>query len=241
MVILQNFILFLRKEITMKKFIYVAVFCLIQLGVNAQRVSKISISNTGIMESISVGLDANVILNISPTGDLINYGIEYFSERVANYSRVEPYTGRTEMYAATDDKAFAGKLKYIGRFAITYYSSYEDESLRGKIKSIGTFQINYYMPFDNELEKGKLKTIGGTTLTYYSSFENESVKGKLKSFGTTNISYYTSFDDSAFRGKLKNIGAVSFTYYPSYDRQSAGAMKTGNQIQNINGVYFVIR
>ncbi len=225
----------------MRRFIIFCFFVLANVFVSAQKITRVTITGSGITEMVTVKLNDNAIVNLSLTGNVINYGMEYFSERVSNYSRLENYNGRVEMYAATDDNASAGKVKYIGGTAITYYASYEDESLRGKIKMIGTLAINYYMPYENELEKGKIKNIGSSSFTYYSSFDNADLKGKLKSIGTTNLNYYSSFDDKAFRGKIKSIGYISFTYYSSYEKQFAGAMKTGNVFQNlVAGINFVI-
>jgi hypothetical protein len=199
----------------------------------AQKITKVSINNTGITESISVGLDDNGIINISPEGNIISYGTEYFSERVTNYSRLENYNGRIEMYATYDDKSFQGKVKYMGRAAFNYYASYEDEALRGKIKSIGALIFTYYMPYEDVSLRGKIKSIGANQITFFTSFENEILRGKLKSVGNTAINYYSAFDDKAFKGKIKSVGNVNFTYYASYDRQFAGAMKTGFQTQNV--------
>lgn len=208
----------------------------------AQKISRVTLSTMGQTEMITINSADNAVINLSPTGQIINYGTEYFSERVQNYSRVEPYTGRIELYTDRDDKAFVGKLRYLGGLAITYFASYEDESLRGKVKKVGTINITYYMPFDNQAENGKIKSIGNNAVLYYSSFDNKDLQGKLKSFGGTSISFYNSFDDKAFSGKIKSIGANSFTYYPSFDRQAPGAMKAGSNMQNlIGGINYIIR
>ena len=148
-------------------------------------------------------------------------------------------------YAFTEndpaDKAFLGKVKYIGRNAVTYYASYDLETLRGKIKTIGNLAINYFMEYDDINLKGKIKNIGNTTLQYFSSFDNPALRSKLKSVGSTNLNYYTSFDDKAFQGKIKNIGQINFSYYPSFEKQFAGAMKTGNQTQNVAGINYFIQ
>jgi uncharacterized protein YuzE len=225
----------------MKNLFTPVIFVLLTMGSFAQRIAKVTMSNTGVTEMITIGLDENTVVNISQDGNIINYGVEYFSERISNYSRLEQYNGRVDLYAATDDKFAQGKLKYIGRTSVTYFAAYEDESLRGKIKTIGNLIFNYFMPFDEESAKGKIKSIGSSSLSYYSSFENDGLKGKLKSIASTNLSYYSSFDDKAFRGKIKSIGSVSFTYYSSFDRQFAGAMKTGSQQQNVNGINFMVR
>lgn len=225
----------------MKQFFILSLFFVCGSVVMAQRIAKVNITNSGTTESFTIGLDENVIINVSPDGNLINYGVDYFSEKVVNYSRLEKYNGRIEMFTTTDDKSYQGKLKYIGRTGVTYYASYEDELLRGKIKSIGSLVFTYYQPFEDALLKGKIKSIGVNQIGFYNSFDNDALRGKLRAVGSTSLNYYTSFDNEAFRGKIKNIGSVNFTYYPSYDRQFAGAMKTGNQTQNIGGITFLIR
>lgn len=206
----------------------------------AQRIFKITLNGSGNTEMISVSTD-DAVINLSPTGEVISYGVEYFSEKISNYSRLENYTGRIEKYAATDERSFQGKLKYLGRTPLLYYASYDTEALRGKVKNIGNLQMEYYMPYEDEALRGKIKSIGSNVFTYYSNFDNEALRGKLKSVGITNLSYYSSFDDKAYKGKIKSIGQVAFSYYPSYDARYAGAMKTGNQTQNINGVFFYIK
>ncbi len=223
----------------MKQICLLLILCVFAFGSNAQRIAKVTLNAAGGTEMISIGLD-DAIINVSLTGNIINYGIEYFSEKISNYSRMENYNGRLEMYTATDDKAFQGKVKYIGRTPVTYYASYDIEALQGKIKSIGNLTFNYYMPYDEESARGKIKSIGSNNVTFYTSYDNEALRGKLKSIGNTNLNYYSSFEDSAFRGKIKSIGQVSFTYYASFDRQFAGAMKTGTQRQNVNGINFVV-
>ncbi len=225
----------------MKRIAIIILSATISMASFAQRIAKVNITNAGTTESFTIGLDENVIINISPAGNLISYGVDYFSEKISNYSRLENYNGRIEMYTATDDKSFQGKLKYIGRTGVTYYASYEDESLRGKIKSIGSLVFSYYQPFEDALLKGNIKSIGANQVGFYNSFDNDALKGKLKMIGSTSLNYYSSFDNEAFRGKIKSIGSINFTYYPSYDRQFAGAMKTGNQTQTIGGIIFLIR
>ena len=209
-------------------------------SVFSQRIFKITLTGTGSTEMITVATD-DAVINISPEGNVISYGIEYFSEKIANYSRLENYTGRIDMYGTYEDKASQGKLKYLGKTPVTYYASYDLEFLRGKLKSIGSLSVSYYMQYDDEALRGKMKSIGSSALNYFSSFDNESLKGKLKSAGITNLNYYSSFDDIAFKGKIKSIGQVSFSYYPSFDSRHAGALKSGAQWQNINGIIFYIK
>lgn len=225
----------------MKYFIFILFFAVTTITSFAQRISKVTITNAGITESLSIGLDENVVLNVTPNGDLLNYGIEYISERISNYTRVENYIGRTEMYSAYGDKAFQGKIKYLGKTSITYYASYEDAMLSGKIKSIGNLNFTYYMPYEDEILRGKIKSIGSNAIAFFNSFDNVTLKGKLRSVSATQLNYYSSFDDKAFQGKIKSIGSVSFTYYSSFETQYAGAMKTGSMQQNVNGINYCIR
>jgi hypothetical protein len=210
-------------------------------NLSAQRISKISINSAGILQMFSITTDDNAVINLKPDGEVVNYGTEYFSEKIQNYSRIEKFNGRVDLFGATDDKALLGKLKYIGRTAITYYASYDVEALRGKIKTIGSLAINYFMEYDDTNLKGKMKNIGNTQLQYFTSFDNEAMRGKLKSVGSTNLNYYNSFEDKAIKGKIKSIGQNNFTYYTSFEKQFAGSMKTGSQSQNIAGVTYFIQ
>ena len=75
----------------------------------------------------TITTDDNAVINLNSNGEVVNYGTEYFSEKIQNYSRIEKFNGRVDLFSVTDDKAFQGKLKYIGRTAITYYASYDIE------------------------------------------------------------------------------------------------------------------
>lgn len=225
----------------MRYILTVVIFsCFITTSI-AQRITKITLSTAGALQNFTISTDDNAVINLSPSGEVINYGTEYFSEKIQNFSRVEKFNGRVDLFAATDDKSFQGKLKYIGRTAVTYYASYDVEALRGKIKSIGNLAVNYFMDYDDATLKGKIKNIGNNQLQYFTSFDNEALRGKLKSVSSTNLSYYTSFDERAFQGKIKSIGQINFTYYPSYDKQFAGAMKSGNYTQNVSGITYLIQ
>jgi len=217
--------------------IFVFTFC---YSAFSQRISRITITGSGAAEMFTIATD-DAIINISPEGNLINYGIEYFSENVNNYSRLEKYQGRVDLFGNYDDKSFQGKLKYLGKTPVTYYASYDLETLQGKVKSIGSIMITYYMQYEDAALRGKIKSIGNNQLTWFSAFDNEALRGKLKSAGITNLSYYASFEDISFRGKIKTIGSVQFSYYPSFDTRFAGAMKTGAQSLNINGITFFIK
>lgn len=225
----------------MKNIFLTIILCGSVLNIFAQRITKVNMSGQGTTDLLAITTDDNAQLNVSPDGNLVSYGVEYFSEKIQNYSRLEKYNGRTDFYTSTDDKMFGGKLKYIGRTPVTYYASYEVETLRGKIKSIGNLLFSYYMQYDDEFIKGKLKSIGSNQISYFTSFDNQALRGKLKTLGSTNLNYYTSFDDKAFAGKIKAIGQINFTYYPSYDKQYAGSMKTGSYTQNVAGVNYFIQ
>ena len=223
----------------MKQAFSLILFSIAVLFTNAQRIAKVTIAASSSIESMCIATDDAVVI-INQTGAILNYGVEYFSEKIPNYSRIENYTGRVENYTTYDDKAYQGKLKYLGRAAVTYYASYDLASLQGKIKSIGNLVFTYYQDFEDESLKGKIKSIGSTAVNYYSSFENDAIKGKVKSIGNTSLVYFGSFEDAALRGKIKSIGQSAFTYYTSFEKQNAGALKTGNRMQNINGITYLM-
>ena len=207
----------------------------------AQRISKISLSAVGDLKMFSITTDDNAVINLSANGDIINYGTEYFSEKIQNYSRIEKFNGRVDLFDAADDKALQGKLKYLGRTAVIYYASYDIEALRGKVKNIGNLAISYFMDYDDASLKGKMKSIGNNQLQYFTSFDNKTLRGKLKAVGSTNLNYYNSFEDKAVQGKIKSIGQTNFTYYTSFEKQFAGGMKTGNQNVNVSGISYFIQ
>ena len=225
----------------MKALSTVIIFLICITSLSAQKISKISINSAGVLQMFTITTDDNAVINLNSNGEVVNYGTEYFSEKIQNYSRIEKFNGRVDLFSVTDDKALQGKLKYIGRTAITYYASYDIEALRGKIKTIGNLSLDYYMQYDDATLKGKIKNIGSTQLQYFTSFDNEALRGKLKNVGNTNLNYFTSFEDKAIKGKIKSIGQTSFTYYTSFEKQFAGAMTTGNQTQNIGGINYLIQ
>lgn len=208
----------------------------------AQRVSRVTIMNNGTLYGFSILTSPdNVTINLSPDGNIMEFGTEYQSERITDYTRIEKYLGRVDYYTNMDDEAFRGKVKYIGNTQITYYASFEADSLRGKVKNIGMVMLDYYRPYDDAIVKGKLKSFGTSNVTYYTSFDNQAMRGKLKSFANVPLTYYSSFDDKAYTGKIKSIGNVSYTYYSSFDRNYAGSFKTGTQNVYANGINFYLK
>lgn len=211
------------------------------MAVFGQRISKITITGSGSLSDIVIGLDENVQVYLSKDGQITKWGFDRFIGYQENYNDyLEPYVGRVEYYSENDDVALRGKVKYIGKTMLTYYASYEMESLRGKLKSIGSLNMGYYQAYDDKAMAGSLKTVGQQNIDWYSSFENEGLRGKLKGVAGTPITYYGSFEDKAFRGKLKSIGSNTFTYYSSTEQYS-GSIKSGASTVTINGIKFYIR
>ncbi len=226
----------------MKKYFLSLFFLTACTFIKAQRIYRVAIFNDGKMGNISIASgNENVIINITADGIIAEWGTEYRSERITDFTRLEKYLGRTDYYIASDDVALRGKVKYIGNTPITYYASYENELFRGKVKTIGTLQINYYQPYEDALVKGKIQKIGSTELAYFTSFDNEALRGKLRQIGITALNYYPSFEDKAIKGRIKSIGSFSYTYYSSFDRQYAGALKTGAQSVFANGINFYLK
>lgn len=225
----------------MKKILSVTVALVFCMAVFGQRISKITITGSGSVSDIVIGLDENVMVYISKEGQITRWGFDRFIGTQENYNDyLEPYVGRVEYYTQNDDEALRGKVKYIGKVMLTYYPSYELESLRGKLKSIGSLNMVYYQAYEDKAMAGNLKTIGQQNIEWYASYENEGLRGKLKNFGGTAITYYGSFEDKAFRGKLKSIGSNTFTYYSSSEQYS-GSIKSGASTVTVNGVKFNIR
>jgi len=225
----------------MKKIILsFAAFFIFNACAFSQNISMISITGKGEVDIISFGLDENVQVYISKTGNISKWGFDRYIGYQENYTgTLDPYAGRVEYYSQNDDEALRGRVKYIGKTLLTYFASYENESLKGKLKSIGSYKLDYYLPFEDKAFAGNLRSIGQYAITWYASYENEALRGKLKMAGATSIVYYGSFEDKAYRGKVKSIGSNTLTYYSSFEQYS-GAIKTGSPILNVNGIkYFV--
>jgi hypothetical protein len=227
----------------MKKLLAVIVIPFFMLPLMAQKIAKISLQNNGHFDRVTVELGEAVVLHLSKTGQIVKWGVDIYTGRDDNYKdRLDEYTGKTGYFAPTEDSAYRGKIKFIGRTYLTYYASYENEWLQGKIKSIGNLSIDYYQAYENEAYRGNIKNAGPLLFAWYPSYDNEGFRGKLKSMGTTPLIYYSSFDDIAYRGKIKSIGSSTFTYYSSFDRAGyQGALKTGAQIIIVNGVKYLTR
>ena len=225
----------------MKKIFLLTVAFVLCMAVFSQRISKITITGSGMLSDIVVGLDENIQVYLTKDGQISKWGFDRFIGYQENYNDyLEPYVGRVDYYSENDDAALKGKVKYIGRTLLSYYPSYEIESLRGKLKSIGSLSLGYYLAFDDKAMAGSLKTIGQQNIEWYASYENEGLRGKLKAVGATAIAYYGAFEDKAFRGKIKSIGSNHFTYYSSSE-QFSGSMKNGATFVIANGVKFYLR
>lgn len=226
----------------MKKILLALPVTLLFVFASAQQITQVSLSNSNADIIYSFTVDGNVLININKDGNIVEWGTALPSWRMGYYpGKLEPYIGRVEYYGPADNEAFRGKPKYIGSAAITYYSAYENENFAGKVKGIGSATLDYYNAYDNEAFRGKLKNAGNTLLSYYASYDNEAYKGKLKALGNTSITYYSSFEDKAYKGKLKSIGSYTWSYYSSFDQiEYRGAMKTGNQVQLVNSVNYIL-
>jgi hypothetical protein len=184
----------------MKKIITAAAFLLLSQLIMAQKLGRISLLNDGSIDRFTMEMGEDVIMHISKEGQLLKWGIDPYVGREDNYQdRIDAYTGKSGVYADTEDPAVVGKLKFIGKNYITYYTSYEDAFLQGKIKSIGNLQFSYYLDYENEAFRGRLKSIGQNNISWYGSMENEHVKGKLKSVGATALTYYGNTADAIIR------------------------------------------
>jgi hypothetical protein len=228
----------------MKKILLTAVIALVSVSSFAQKITKVELGGNGNATIISVTLDESVVMNLSQNGDLAEWGVNRYAERPNDYipRKLDEYTGRVEYYNESDNEAFRGKIKYIGKTLITYYASFDNQFQAGRIKSIGGMNFDYYNNYDEVGSQGKIKSAGTSNFTYYSSYENEAIRGKIKNVGSVSIEYYSSISDKAIAGKVKSINGSPFVYYTSQDQVGLrGALKTGRQIQVINGITFWVK
>jgi len=228
----------------MKKLFLSAFVTLLFVSAMGQNISKITLGETGNLNAITFDLDENVVVNLTQEGGIDTWGVDIYRGRYENpLSKMEAYTGRVEYYKDNDNEAFRGKIKYIGKTLITYYASFDDETHIGKIKSIGKINLDYHPKYENEAYTGRLKSAGALTFSYYPAFGKDPNTGKLKGVGNTNITYYGAFDDKEYKGKIKSIGHVSYTYYGSSETNKGlrGRIKSGSQIQPVNGIKFYIK
>ena len=183
----------------MKKIIATLITFVLCTAMFAQNVTRITLFANSSSDVITCQAEQNLLINISKDGNIIDYGVEDY------WNRLLKFMGRIEYYSANDDQAFRGKVRYIGPTQITYYASYDNDALKGKIKSIGSNVFDYYGAFEDEAVKGKIKLIGALQLSYFTSFDNESYKGRFKTIGSTSLAYYGSYDDKAIKGKIKAL------------------------------------
>ena len=209
----------------------------------SQSLSHITLSGGSNLTSFSFTTDQKVIINISPDGKVLEWGIEMPTWRTGYIpGKLDPYMARVTYYDQQVDSAYIGKVKSIGTCQLIYYNSLENSMQRGKLKKIGNIDLDYFNDYENEALRGKLKFIGSQVVSFYSSTDNEGYRGKLKSVGSTQLSYFSSLDDQLIRGKIKSIGSVSYAWYTSFEtsRFHAG-LKIGSYTQSINGIIYYIR
>ena len=113
----------------MKKLFYLIVLTLLVENGFSQKLNKVTISNNGKNVVITMLLDQNVVLNISQDGTIVDWGVDKYVDRRADYYErsLEKFEGRVENYKDNDNEAYKGKIKFIGGVQIKYFDSYEDE------------------------------------------------------------------------------------------------------------------
>ena len=226
----------------MAKLYLILIFTFLLAPAFAQNLAQITIDNRGKQDILTFLVDEFVVVNITKDGKIIDWGTEYTSPQTGVYPKLEKYMGREEYYPSTDNEAYRGKVKYIGRTLFIYYTSDDNEALKGKVKMIGTNLLDYYTEYDDAAFKGYLRNAGPVSFTYYGSYNDEFYKGKIKSIGSTMVSYYGAIDDKAYRGKVKSIDRNLFTYYSSFDRREfSGSMKTGSPMISSGSIKYIIK
>lgn len=228
----------------MKIIFFTVTLALLSVTVAAQRLSRITLSNSGTLDIISFLTDDEIFINVTKDGKIIDWGVEPAIVQYNNYpGKLAQYMGGVEYFSTADNEDVKGKVKYIGRNSVTYFSSGENELLKGKVKSMGSIYFDYYDVYSDSSSKGKIKNAGLYAFSYYTAFDNEAYKGRIKNVGSSLLTYYASYEDKAYRGKIKSIDNVNFNYYSSFDRREyQGALKSGGQMQYIiNGIKYYLR
>ena len=228
----------------MKKVLFSLFSLLVVFLANAQRPNKLTLSNNGANVTLRYLLDQNVVLDVNQDGTLGEWGVDRYATRPVDFTqrRLDNFDGRVEYYNESENEAFRGKIKFIGRTLINYYASTDQDFQVGKIKSIGPIKFNYYTNADDPMQAGKLKIAGALNFSYYSSYENQALRGKVKNAGNVPVTYYSSFDDNVIAGKIKSLNGGTYTYYINQEQNFAkGSLRTGRMIQVINGVTYFIK
>jgi hypothetical protein len=228
----------------MKKIFFSLFSLVIAFSVDAQRANKLTLANNGASITLRYLLDQNVVIDVNQDGTLGEWGVDRYANRPVEFvqRKLDRFDGRVEYYNESENEAFRGKIKFIGRTLITYYASTDQDFQVGKIKSIGTAKFNYYTNADDAMQAGKLKIAGSLNFSYYNSYENQALRGKVKNAGNVPVNYYSSFDDNVIAGKIKSLNGGAYTYYINQEQNFAkGSLKTGRMIQVINGVTYFIK
>lgn len=226
----------------MRKFLTVIPFLAITICTHSQQLAQVTFSGGSQLSHIAFMTDQNVLIRVSPDGNILEWGMEVMALRGSYYApRLQPFMGRIDYYGPEADSIFRGKVRSIGTCSFTYYGAHETDEKPGKIKTIGRILFDYYSSYEEKTFKGKIKFAGSQQLSYYTQFDDEAFRGKLKSIGSTPITYYGTFDDKLIRGKIKSISSVSYTWYSSFDRSEyRGSLKSGLQRQNIGTVTYIV-
>jgi hypothetical protein len=227
----------------MKKIFVSSVVLFVSMVIYSQELAQITFTNATNLSYISFLTNGDVLIRVSPEGNILEWGTELQSLRSNEYyaPRLQPYMGRVEYYGQEADSLFRGKVKSIGTASITYYGSYETAEKAGKIRTMGVMVFDYFDQYADKASRGKMKFAGRLPIEYYNSFEEELLRGKLKSVSSTGITYYSIFDDKSIRGKIKSIGPVSYTWYTSLEMGRGGGLKTGAYRQNIGGITYILQ
>ncbi|HET9823961.1 MAG TPA: hypothetical protein VFP87_01435 [Chitinophagaceae bacterium] len=227
----------------MKQFATIIASVLITSSAFSQRLGQVNVSGKTGVSYYSILTDQDVLIRITPDGNIMDWGTELLSYSGNYYApKLQPFMGRVEYYGPEADTAFRGKVKSIGACSITYYGHYEKDVQAGRLKSVGRLLLDYYDNFENVAFRGKLRFIGDELLQYYSSVEDELLRGRLKSVGDIPVKYYSSFEDMYLKGKIKSIGPVVVQYYSSLDRvENRGMLKSGSYRPNVAGVTYILQ
>src|ERR1043165_497711 len=99
----------------MKKISLILFLSCIVFFSTAQSLKYVNFINGAELSSFSFITDQKIIIKISPTGDIMEWGYDLEPGRFYSQpGRLQPYMGRVEYYEKQFDSTLNGKVKSIG-------------------------------------------------------------------------------------------------------------------------------
>ena len=177
----------------MKKIYFLLVFTAF-LNLQAQKISEIFITQSGLSATVNV-VTNNLSFSINTEGTIRGMSFSTAEKALVENNSKTTFNEDIDLEYRDPNATFSTEGN------VEYYDNFYDYN-RGKVKSIGEIKFEYYDGF-YPYQKGKLRSIGNLKLTYYDAFYAYQ-KGKIKSIGNVTFTYFDDFYKYK-QGKLKSI------------------------------------